>query len=103
MYLINFKFFRQKAQKRIEENRQVEDRTIFVGNAPNQSNSRKIKQLFTKFGEIEAVYQRSHLQKNKKLTLKMFGTDKEIKKNLNSTNFFIRFKDAESAKMAVEM
>lgn len=33
----------------------------------------------------------------------MLKTDKQIEKNLNSTNFFVRFKDAESANFAVDM
>uniref|UniRef100_A0A915DRE5 RRM domain-containing protein n=1 Tax=Ditylenchus dipsaci TaxID=166011 RepID=A0A915DRE5_9BILA len=84
-------------RNRTAERKEAEDRTIFVG-MPHSSKRRDIQKLFSRFGPIEAVYQRSLLQKNEKLTLRMLGTDKKIEKNLTSTNFFVRFKSPEDAK-----
>ncbi|KAI1732968.1 RNA recognition motif domain-containing protein [Ditylenchus destructor] len=90
-------------RNRALERQQTEDRTVFVGNAPAKTKRRAIKKLFSQCGPIEAVYERSLLQKNEKLTMRMLGTDKKIEKNLTSTNFFVRFKDEEDVQKALKL
>lgn len=84
------------------ERKSTENRTVFVGNAPLSATRKKMQKFFKDFGQIEAVYQRSLLEKSEKLTKKMEATDKSIKENLQSTNFFVRFADEESAQRATQ-
>jgi hypothetical protein len=60
------------------------------------------KLFFSTFGEIETVYQRTHLQMTDKLTKMMVSKKPELLERLNSTNFYIRFKSEENAEDAVK-
>uniref|UniRef100_A0A915MVT4 RRM domain-containing protein n=1 Tax=Meloidogyne javanica TaxID=6303 RepID=A0A915MVT4_MELJA len=75
-----------------------ESRTVFVGNAPVKTQQRELRKL--SFGEIEAVYQRTHLQMTEKLTKMMVSKYPEIEERLTSTNFYIRFVKDEQAENA---
>uniref|UniRef100_A0A914KJW8 RRM domain-containing protein n=1 Tax=Meloidogyne incognita TaxID=6306 RepID=A0A914KJW8_MELIC len=77
-----------------------ESRTVFVGNAPVKTQNRELRKLFKTFGEIEAVYQRTHLQMTEKLTKMMVSKYPEISDRLTSTNFYIRYVKDEQAENA---
>lgn len=100
----NLDFFRlNRKTNRAPETEDQLARTIFVGNAPVSATRKQIKQLFSKFGEIDSVWQRSLLHKTEKLTLKMLGTDKDLMANLKSTTFYVRLKEDEVVKKAIKM
>jgi RNA recognition motif-containing protein len=70
---------------------------------PFKTKPDKLKKLFRPYGKIEAIYKRSLLQKTEKLTLKMFGTDEELKKTVTDAHIYVRYENEEDAKKAVEL
>ncbi|CAK5030900.1 unnamed protein product [Meloidogyne enterolobii] len=92
---------REKVKMRRAAIKASESRTVFVGNAPVKTQQRELRKLFKTFGEIEAVYQRTHLQMTEKMTKMMMSKYPEISDRLTSTNFYIRYVKDEHAENAV--
>lgn len=76
---------------------------MFVGNVPCNAKAKALKTLFSPYGTIEAIYKRSLLQKNDKLTQKMFGTDKELKTTVTDAHVYVRFANEDDAKKSLEL
>ncbi|KAF7640448.1 hypothetical protein Mgra_00000267 [Meloidogyne graminicola] len=93
---------RENLKRRRAQIRASESRTIFVGNVPSGTRRRELRKLFRTFGEIEAVYQRTHLQMTDKLTKMMMCKTPELSEKLKSTNFYVRFAKEEDAEQAVK-
>uniref|UniRef100_A0A914MAD6 RRM domain-containing protein n=1 Tax=Meloidogyne incognita TaxID=6306 RepID=A0A914MAD6_MELIC len=91
---------RENVKMRRADIKASESRTVFVGNAPVKTQQRELRKLFKSFGEIEAVYQRTHLQMTEKLTKMMVSKYPEIEERLTSTNFYIRYVKDEQAENA---
>lgn len=94
------RFRKDLFKKRQNDIKANEPKTIFIGNVPLSIKSPEIKRIFKEFGSIEAIYQRSLIQKNQKLTLKMLSTNKKLHKTMSSKIMFLRFKSEESAQAA---
>ena len=62
--------------------------------------------MIRQFGKIDAVYQRTLLQMNEKLATivvnKRRKKNEDVKPNLTSTNFYVRFSNEKEAETAVE-
>lgn len=80
-------------------NKNRAERTLFVGNIDIKATKKEIKRLFKKFGEIEAIWERSlPLNDESKIPMKAKAIVKDFSKTLtNQTkNCYILFTEKES-------
>lgn len=84
-----------------EDNIEKESRTLFVGNVPVKVKMTAIKNLFKKFGVIEAIRLRSVAVNNLKVPKRVSIMKNDLNSVKDTANVYIRFKTIEQAKSAL--
>lgn len=86
-------------------NKDRSERTIFVGNVDLNAKKKDIRNFFTKFGELEKIWERSlPVNSESKLPLKAKAIVKDFAKNIDNPtkNCYILFTEKENALKALE-
>lgn len=82
----------KEKQEKIQEDPELVSRTVFVGNLPITSNTKKIEKFFAKFGKVEAVRIRGVPVANPKTPKKVAMIKKEFHPDRKSFFGYVRYR-----------
>ncbi|XP_012273382.1 nucleolar protein 12 [Orussus abietinus] len=86
-----------------EEQKEIDKRTIYIGNLPKETTKAHLKKEFSVFGLIHSIRLRGIIPSNPGIPIKEAAIKRKIHPKINTIIAYIHFKSEESAKKAIKL
>jgi len=94
---------RKRHKQQIPRDPKEEERTVFVGNLPNNLSIKKLKKVFKKYGDVETIRIRSVAVADPEMPKKLAVIRRDFHPERKNMNAYVRFKTEEGAKAALKL